>query len=167
MTITQVLKFDTKSDVKLIDARGPRFGAVLTAIVLAAILASASLPLLIWQLAVFALGAFVGPQATPYAWIYRTLVKPRLRGDVPTEDTRPPQFAQVVGFLFALTATVALFLEASLVFDVAIGFALAAAFLNAAFNFCLGCEMYLLIARAQGAVSQRKNREDSYNLPSL
>ena len=167
MTITQVLKFETKSNVKLIDARGPRFGAVLTAIVLAAILASASLPLLIWQLAVFALGAFVGPQATPYAWVYRTLVKPRLRGDVPTEDTRPPQFAQVVGFLFALTATVALFLEASLVFEVAIGFALAAAFLNAAFNFCLGCEMYLLIARAQGAVSQRKNREDSYNLPSL
>ena len=116
MTITQVLKFDTKSDVKLIDARGPRFGAVLTAIVLAAILASASLPLLIWQLSVFAIGAFVGPQATPYAWIYRALVKPRLRGDVPTEDTRPPQFAQVVGFLFALTATVALILEASLVF---------------------------------------------------
>jgi hypothetical protein len=167
MTITQVLTFDTKSDVKLIDARGPRFGAILTAIVLAAILASASLPLLIWQLSVFAIGAFVGPQATPYAWIYRTLVKPRLRGDVPTEDTRPPQFAQVVGFLFALTATVALVLEASLVFDVAISFALAAAFLNAAFNFCLGCEMYLLIARAQGAVSQRKNREDSYNLPSL
>ena len=167
MTITQVLKFDTKSDVKLIDARGPRFGAVLTTIVLAAILASASLPLLIWQLIVFAVGAFVGPQATPYAWIYRTLVKPRLRGDVPTEDTRPPQFAQVVGFLFALTATVALILEASLIFEVAIGFALAAAFLNAAFNFCLGCEMYLLIARAQGAVSQRKNREDSYNLPSL
>ena len=167
MTITQVLKFDTKSDVKLFDARGPRFGAVITAIVLAAILASASLPLLIWQLSVFAIGAFVGPQATPYAWIYRTLVKPRLRGDIPTEDTRPPQFAQVVGFLFALTATVALVLEASLVFEVAIGFALAAAFLNAAFNFCLGCEMYLLIAPARGAVSQRKNREDSYNLPSL
>jgi hypothetical protein len=167
MTITQVLKFDSSNDVKLLDARGPRFGAVLTTLVLAAILASASLPLLFWQLGVFAIGAFVGPQATPYAWIYRTLIKPRLRGDVPTEDTRPPQFAQVVGFLFALTATVALILNATLVFEIAIGFALAAAFLNAAFNFCLGCEMYLLIARARGAVSQRKNREDSYNLPNL
>ena len=167
MTITDVLRFDSKEDVKLLDARGPRFGAVLTALVLAAILASASLPLLLWQLGVFAIGAFVGPQATPYAWIYRALIKPRLRGDVPTEDTRPPQFAQVVGFLFALTATIALALDATLVFEIATGFALAAAFLNAAFNFCLGCEMYLLIARAQGAVSQRKNREDSYNLPSL
>ena len=167
MTITNVLRFDTKEDVKLLDARGPRFGAVLTALVLAAILATGSLPLLLWQLGVFAIGAFVGPQATPYAWVYRSLIKPRLRGDVPTEDTRPPQFAQIVGFLFALTATFALLLDATLLFEIAIGFALAAAFLNAAFNFCLGCEMYLLIARARGAVSQRKNREDSYNLPSL
>jgi len=167
MIITDVLRFDTKEDVKLLDARGPRFGAVLTAFVLAAILASGSLPLLLWQLGIFAIGAFVGPQATPYAWVYRGLIKPRLRGDVPTEDTRPPQFAQIVGFLFALTATIALLLDATLVFEIAIGFALAAAFLNAAFNFCLGCEMYLLLARALGAVSQRKNREDSYNLPSL
>ena len=167
MTITDVLRFDTKGDVKLLDARGPRFGALLTALVLAAILASASLPLLLWQLGVFAIGAFVGPQTTPYAWVYRRLIKPRLRGDIPTEDTRPPQFAQIVGFLFALTATIALLLDATLVFEIAIGFALAAAFLNAAFNFCLGCEMYLLIARAQGAGSQRKNREDSYNLPNL
>lgn len=167
MTITDVLRFDTKEDVKLLDARGPRFGAVLTALVLAVILATGSLPLLLWQLGVFALGAFAGPQRTPYAWAYRTLIKPRLRGDIPTEDTRPPQFAQIVGFLFALTATIALLLEATLLFEIAAGFALAAAFLNAAFNYCLGCEMYLLIARARGAVSQRKNREDSYNLPNL
>ena len=167
MTITDVLRFDTKEDVKLLDARGPRFGAVLTALVLAAILASASLPLLLWQLGVFAIGAFVGPQSTSYALVYRRLIKPRLRGDIPTEDTRPPQFAQIVGFLFALTATISLLLDATLVFEIAIGFALAAAFLNAAFTLCLGCEVYLLIARAQGAVSQRKNREDSYNLPNL
>jgi len=167
MTITNVLKFDTTEDVKLLDARGPRFGAVLTAVVLAAILATGSIALLTWQLAVFALGAFLGPQATPYAWIYRRFIKPRLRGDVPTEDTRPPQFAQVVGFLFALTAFISLAVDAYLVFEIAIGFALGAAFLNAAFNFCLGCEMYLMIARARGTISQRKNREDSYNLPNL
>jgi len=167
MTITNVLKFDTTENVKLLDARGPRFGAVLTAVVLAAILATGSIALLTWQLAVFALGAFLGPQASPYAWIYRRFIKPRLRGDVPTEDTRPPQFAQVVGFLFALTAFISLAVDAYLVFEIAIGFALGAAFLNAAFNFCLGCEMYLMIARARGTISQRKNREDSYNLPNL
>ena len=167
MSITNVLKFTPIDNVKLLDARGPRFGALLTTIVLAAVLVTGSLPLLVWQLSVFALGAFIGPQASPYAWIYRTVVKPRLRGDVPTEDTRPPQFAQIVGFLFALTATVALIFDASALFTVATGFALAAAFLNSVFNFCLGCEMYLLIARARGAVSRRKNHEDSYNLPNL
>ena len=167
MSITNVLKFNTNSDVQLLDARGPRFGAVLTTIVLAAILATASLPLLVWQLTIFTLGAFVGAQATPYAWIYRTFVKPRLQGDVPTEDVRPPQFAQIVGFLFALSATAALLLDATAFFTIATSFALAAAFLNAVFNYCLGCEMYLLIARARGAVSGRKNSEDSYNLPNL
>ena len=167
MTFTNVLKFDTTADVKLLDARGPRLGAVLTTVVLAAILATGSIALLTWQLAVFALGAFLGPQATPYAWIYRRFIKPRLRGDIPTEDTRPPQFAQVVGFFFALTAFISLAVDAYLVFEIAIGFALGAAFLNGAFNFCLGCEMYLMIARARGTISQRKNREDSYNLPNL
>lgn len=167
MSLTNVLKFNTSDGVKLIDARGPRFGAMLTTIVLAAILVTGSLPLLIWQLGVFALGAFVGPHASPYAFVYRKLIKPRLRGDVPTEDSRPPQFAQVVGFLFALTGTVSLALDLTAVFTVATGMALAAAFLNAAFNFCLGCEMYLLIARAKAALSGRKNPEDSYNLPNL
>lgn len=167
MSITNVLRFKTTDDVKLLDARGPRFGALLTTFVLAVILVSSSLPLLIWQLSVFALGAFIGPHATPYAWIYRTLVKPRLRGDIPTEDNRPPQFAQIVGFLFVLTATTALVFEITTLFTIAVSFALAAAFLNAVFNFCLGCEMYLLIARARGALSGRKNLEDSYRLPNL
>jgi hypothetical protein len=94
-------------------------------------------------------------------------VKPRLSGDVPTEDVRPPQFAQLVGFLFALSALIAYLLNAETLGFVIVGFALAAAFLNAAFNCCLGCEVYLLIARSKAAITSRKNREDSYNLPSL
>ena len=165
MSITNVLNFTATSDVKLIDARGPRFGAVLTTIVLTAFLATEFLPLLYWQLGVFTLGAFLG--ASPYSFIYRKVVKPRLTGDVPTEDVRPPQFAQLVGFIFAATATIAYALGAETLGLIVVGFALAAAFLNAAFNFCLGCELYLLIARAKSAVTSRKNREDSYNLPSL
>ena len=59
MSITSVLKFSATEDVKLLDARGPRFGAVLTTIVLAAILVTGSLPLLVWQLSIFGIGAFV------------------------------------------------------------------------------------------------------------
>ena len=165
MSITNVLSFKATDDVKLIDARGPRFGAVLTTIVLSVFVVTEALPLLYWQLAVFTLGAFVG--ASPYSFIYRKLVKPRLTGDVPTEDVRPPQFAQLVGFLFAANATVAYLLGAQTLGLVIISFALAAAFLNAGFNFCLGCEVYLLIARIKSMVTSRTDKERSYTLPNL
>jgi hypothetical protein len=70
-----------------------------------------------------------------------------LKGEVPTEDIRPPQFAQSVGLIFALVATVGLLAHISLLFTIAAGAALAAAFLNAAFDYCLGCEVYLLLLR--------------------
>jgi hypothetical protein len=79
--------------------------------------------------------------------IYKNLVKPRLSKVGPTEDVRPPKFAQAVGFVFTLVGTIGAFAGVDLVFTIATGFALAAAFLNSAFNYCLGCEMYLLIVR--------------------
>ena len=133
--------------VTLIDARGPRFGAAITTTVLALALVFHSPVAIIFQLVVFATGAFLGPQKTIYGLIYRTFVKAKLKGDASTEDVRPPQFAQRVGLGFAIVATLGLALSSELTFTIATSFALAAAFLNAAFNFCLGCEMYLLIAR--------------------
>ena len=133
----------------LIDARGPRFGAAITTAVLATALATNNLWVIVAQAVVFAIGAFKGPHFTPYAFIYKNVVKPRLKGEVPIEDVRPPQFAQSVGLLFALTAIVGLVVGITPIFTVAVAFALAAAFLNAAFNFCLGCEIYLLLLRAR------------------
>ena len=133
----------------IIDARGPRFGAVITTAVLATALATNNLWVIVAQAVVFAIGAFKGPQFTPYAFIYKSVVKPRLKGEVPIEDVRPPQFAQSVGLLFALTALVGLVVGITPIFTVAVALALAAAFLNAAFNFCLGCEIYLLLLRAR------------------
>jgi hypothetical protein len=145
--MTQVL--NSNKNTTIIDARGPRFGAVITTAVLATALATNNLWVIVAQAIVFAIGAFKGPQFTPYAFIYKKIVKPRLKGEVVTEDVRPPQFAQSVGFLFALTAIVGLVVGVNSIFTVAVAFALAAAFLNAAFNFCLGCEIYLLLLRAR------------------
>jgi hypothetical protein len=100
-----------------------------------------------FQVVVFAIGALRGPQFTPYALIFKSLIKPRLKSTVVFEDVRPPKFAQAVGLGFALIAVIASVVGAGGVFTVAVAFALAAAFLNAAFNFCLGCQMYLLILR--------------------
>ena len=136
------------SKAKLIDARGPRFSAVLTTLVLAAALVTQSTALIAIQLVVFAIGAFAGPAKTPYAFLFKKFVKPRLKGVVPTEDARPPQFAQSVGLIFAVVALAGSLFSIPALFIVAVSFALFAAFLNAAFNFCLGCEIYLLALRA-------------------
>jgi len=130
-----------------IDARGPRFGAAITTTVLAIALVTQNKWVLLAQGLVFLIGAVRGPQFTPYGLIYKNVVKPRLSKVGPTEDVRPPKFAQAVGFIFALVGTIGAFAGADLVFTIATGFALAAAFLNSAFNYCLGCEMYLLIVR--------------------
>ena len=127
-----------------IDARGPRFAASITTLVLAIALVTQNAWVLALQGLVFLIGAVRGPQFTPYGLIFKSLIKPRLKKEAPTEDVRPPKFAQAVGFLFALVGLIGALAGSSAVFTVAVGFALAAAFLNAAFNFCLGCEMYLL-----------------------
>jgi hypothetical protein len=130
-----------------IDARGPRFSAALTTVVLAIALVTGSIWVAAFQAAVFAIGAFKGPQFTPYALIYRTFIKPRLKSPLRTEDVRPPKFAQSIGLAFALVAVIGAVAGSSVVFSVAIAAALAAAFLNAAFDFCLGCQVYLILAR--------------------
>ena len=131
-----------------VDPRGPRFGAAITSTVLAIVLlttpSTLATALLSAQTLVFALGAFAGLQFHPYGWIFRKFVRPRIGAPAEMEDSAPLRFAQLVGFLFAVTGLVSLLTGASNLALIAIGFALAAAFLNAAFNICLGCEMYLL-----------------------
>ena len=144
--MTQTLN-STKNTI--IDARGPRFGAVITTAVLATALATNNVWVIVAQAVVFAIGAIKGPQFTPYAFIFKTLVKPRLKSAFVSVDVRPPQFAHSVGLLFALTAIGGVLFGVNAIFTIAIAFALGAAFLNAAFNFCLGCEIYLLLLRAR------------------
>jgi hypothetical protein len=128
----------------MIDPRGPRFSAALTAVVLAAALVLVSPLLLLVQAAVFAVGAVRGIQHTPYAWLFRRFVRPRLAAPAELEDPRPPRFAQGLGLAFAAVGLVGAATGATPVFLVATGLALAAAFLNAVFGLCLGCELYLL-----------------------
>ncbi|MFF7473075.1 DUF4395 family protein [Streptomyces sp. NPDC008092] len=130
-----------------IDARGPRFAAAVTTAVLAAALITRSPWLLAWQTLVFALGAAGGVARSPYGWAFRTLVRPRLAPPTEFEPPEPPRFAQAVGLVFAGLGLVGFGLGPAWLGLVATGFALAAAFLNAAFGYCLGCEMFLLMRR--------------------
>ena len=134
-----------------IDPRGPQFTAALTAVVLVAVLllpSPANVVLLAAQAVLFAIGAVRGVQATPHAWLFRTVVRPRLAPPIEWEDPQPPRFAQAVGLGFAVVGLVAFLAGATVLGQVAVGAALAAALLNAVFAFCLGCEVYLLLRRA-------------------
>jgi hypothetical protein len=130
-----------------IDPRGSRFAAGVTSVVLVVVLATGSGWLLAAQALVFALGAFAGPRFQPYGLVFRQLVAPRLAPPTEREDAAPVKFAQAVGLVFALVGVVGFAAGLTSLGFAAAAFALAAAFLNAAFGFCLGCEMYLLLHR--------------------
>jgi hypothetical protein len=138
-----------------VDPRGPRFVAAVTTVVLAVALVTESAWLLVAQAVVFALGAFVGTKASPYGWAFRTFVRPRLAPPAELEAEAPVRFAQTVGLVFAVVGAIGFASGASWLGLLATGMALAAAFLNAAFGFCLGCEMYLLFRRITGRSTQR------------
>jgi hypothetical protein len=141
------------SDPDQVDVRGPRFVAwVTTAVLIAVLILSAVAPtaavvLLALQSAVFAVGAWRGPRQHPYGRVFAALVAPRL-GPVSEREPVPPlQFAQLVGFVFAVVGTAAFSLGVPLLGVTATAFALFAAFLNAAFGICLGCQLYPFVAR--------------------
>jgi len=129
-----------------LDVRGPRFAAAVTTLVLVVILITGNGWLALAQTVVFALGA-VSARYAPYGVLFRTAVAPRLGPPRAFEPAEPVRFAQGVGFAFLAVASVAYLSGATLVGLVATGLALVAAFLNAAFGLCLGCEAYLLIRR--------------------
>ena len=125
----------------MIDSRAPRFAAWITTGVLAVVLLTHSPLLLALQGVVFALGA---AGRSPYAALWKRVPKSEAKA---FEDRRPPQFVQVVGLGFAVLGTIG-YLSWTPLGTLATAAALAAAFLNAAFGFCLGCEIYLLFKRS-------------------
>jgi hypothetical protein len=134
-----------------IDSRGPRFGAAISVVVLAVVLLTGSAWLLAVQTAVFAVGALAGLRYAPYGLVYRHLIRPRLGPPARMEAEAPPRFAQGVGMVAAVIGVIGYAAGVTALGVVFTGLALAAAFLNAAFDYCLGCQMYLFIRRIRPA----------------
>lgn len=131
-----------------VDPRGQRMAAAITAIVLAIVLITGNIWLLAAQVVIFAAGALLGPRFSPYGLAYAYLVRPKLGPPSELEDAAPPRFAQGVGLAFALVGLVGYAAGLEWLGMAATACALAAAFLNAVFGLCLGCETYLLMNRA-------------------
>jgi hypothetical protein len=138
-----------------IDPRGPRFSAAITAVLLAATVyvglagpRLAALILLAVAAALFGWGTFAGVGRHPYGWVFKKLVRPHLAAPPELEDPTPPTFAQGMGFVITLAGLALGVAGVGLAVPVAAGFAFIAAFLNAAFGYCLGCQIYLALVRA-------------------
>jgi hypothetical protein len=133
-----------------IDPRGPRFnqGVLATALVVGF--------LFDWQwmapvfVVVLLLGAAFGSRVGPFLRLYAEVIRPRLRPPTEIEDPRPPRFAAAMGVVFLLGASIAFLVGAS-----SVGWALALvvaalAGLSAITGICVGCEIYLFLARRFG-----------------
>jgi len=142
-----------------VDVRGPRFVAWITTVVLVATLIVsgvnplAAAVILGLQAVVFAVGAVAGPRRHPYGIVFANVVAPRLGPVREREPVAPLKFAQLVGLVFAVVGVAGFAAGASLVGVIATAAALVAAFLNAAFGICLGCQLYPLVARLKPAHS--------------
>ncbi len=149
-----------------IDPRGPRFGAGITAVLLLVVIGlglgssaapgatlgaragSAAFILFAVITALFAWGAFAGVQRHPYGWLYRAAVRPRLAPPGHLEDPKPPTFSQGVGLVITLIGVVLDLVGVPFSLVIFAAAAFVAAFLNSVFDYCFGCQIYLLLVRA-------------------
>jgi hypothetical protein len=149
----------TNTNIAQVDVRGPRFTAwVTTAVLVLALVVSAVSPvaagvILGAQAVVFGIGAALGPRSHPYGQVFAKLIAPRLSPVTEREPVPPLKFAQLVGFVFAIVGTVGFATGVPVLGSIATGFALVAAFLNAAFGICLGCQIYPLVVRLRRTLS--------------
>ncbi len=143
-----------------IDPRGPRFGASITAVLLlvdvfiSIHLANSPIDveapgyvLLVVLSGIFLWGAVGGVQQSPYGLFFAKFIRPRLTAATYVESPAGPTFAQAIGFIVTISGVVLYLAGMTAAVPVAAAIAFVAAFLNAAFGYCLGCEIYLLFAR--------------------
>lgn len=133
-----------------IDPRGPRFNQTVLAIaLLGGFVLGAWFVVPIFAV-VLLLGAAFGPRYGPFLRIFAQFVRPRLSPPTELEDPRPPRFAAAVGVVFLTAATVA-FVVGSTTLGWVLALVVAGlAALSAATGICVGCELYLLVARRRG-----------------
>ncbi|WP_067243593.1 DUF4395 domain-containing protein [Microbacterium resistens] len=98
--------------------------------------------------------SLISPRTQPWALLFRAAVRPRLSPPADLEDPRPPRFAQGVGLVVVAVGLALHLLGVPWALPVATAAAFVAAFLNAVFGLCLGCQLYLLLQRA-GVLGRR------------
>jgi hypothetical protein len=135
----------------IIDVRGPRFGAAITSVVLAAALilqGGVGVALVAWQWTMFAIAAGAGLRFSVYGNLFRAIKRRFDLGPPPaTEPEAGPRFAQACGLAVLTVALVALALGATVVAWASVAVVLSLSLLLASTNVCIGCLLYGVISR--------------------
>ncbi|WP_242091041.1 DUF4395 domain-containing protein [Curtobacterium sp. DN_7.5] len=139
-----------------IDPRSPRFGAAITTVLLAVTIVLTLMPatyvagivLLAVIVVLFAIGGIGGIRRHPYGALFRRFIRPRLSPPAELEAPEPPTFAQQVGLFVTAVALLLALVGVPYAAPVGAAVALVAAFLNAVFDVCIGCILYVWLVRA-------------------
>ncbi|MFE4977944.1 DUF4395 domain-containing protein [Kitasatospora sp. NPDC056651] len=135
------------------DPRGPRLAAALSSVVLLLALHAGNRPLLAAQALVFALGALGGLRLAPYVRLFQALVLPWLAPPAATADERTLRFDQGICMVFTAVGALGYYSGVTWLGLLSGLTAFTAAFANAAFGYCVGCEVYPVVRRAQGRLT--------------
>ena len=146
-------------DTDVIDARAPRFNQAVVGVVSLVAVLTGWWPLLGLLAAQLGIGLRFGRRYCLPCVAYFELVQPRV-GEGAIEDSRPPKFANQIGFVVLSSATVAHVLGLTAI-GVGLGWLVAVlALLAATTGVCLGCE---ITASARGCVASGIGRSTTWS----
>lgn len=141
--------------IEQLDPRGPRFGAGISSILMLVViylsLDSATVQLALWVMGfavvMFTFGSLLGPARHPYSYLYKYTLRKFLKAPAYLEPATPVHFAQVIGLIITGTGLALGLLGVPYALPIAAALAFIAAFVNAVFAYCIGCQMYLGLKR--------------------
>jgi hypothetical protein len=84
-----------------------------------------------------------------FGFVYKYILKPRgwMKPDVLDDNPEPHRFSQIVGYVFMLAGSIALFFGSAVLGWILVWIVIALASLNAFGGFCVGCAVYYWLAR--------------------
>ncbi len=139
----------SNEDLSVIDARAPRFNQTVVALGATVAVFTGAWPILALLGTQLAVSVLFGRQYCLPCVFYFKVVQPRL-GAGPVEDSRAPRFANVLGFVFLLSASVSYATGFTAVGVALAGLVAVLATLAATTGLCVGCEVYRIVAKLRG-----------------
>ncbi|HET9084426.1 MAG TPA: DUF4395 family protein [Candidatus Limnocylindrales bacterium] len=150
---------DPYGDLDVIDARAPRFNQAVVGLGSAIAVFTGFWPILTVLALQLGIGLRFGRRYCLPCVAYFALVQPRI-GEGPIEDSRPPRFANQIGFTVLSVATAAYLVGLPLLGAALGGLVAFLAILAATTGFCLGCQIYRVRARLAGVRRRTLDRVD-------